>query len=66
MMNSDKPIEVPSDDRFGFAPYAEVIAKPLLAVKGPASFVIGIEGPWGFGKTSLLNLIQNSIESSRQ
>jgi predicted KAP-like P-loop ATPase len=65
VISSDRPIEQPADDRFGFAAYAEFVARPLLRMDGPNSLVVGIEGPWGYGKTSLLNLVQFTVEAAK-
>lgn len=49
------------DARLGFEAYAEAIAD---AIRGglPAQFTVGIYGPWGCGKTSLLNSILGNLE----
>jgi predicted KAP-like P-loop ATPase len=49
-----------SDPRLGFAEYAEALAD---AIRGgtPPQFTIGIYGPWGSGKSSLLNVIHREL-----
>jgi predicted KAP-like P-loop ATPase len=64
VISADRPIDDPAADRFDFAPYAESVARPLLAAMGPSSLVIGIEGPWGYGKTSLLNLVRCAVDAA--
>jgi hypothetical protein len=49
-----------SDPRLGFDAYATALAD---AIRGgsPAQFTIGIYGPWGSGKSSLLNAIAKKL-----
>lgn len=58
---TDAPINEPPEDRFSRAPFAERIARTIFAQRDPASLVIGIYGPWGDGKTSVLNLIEHEL-----
>lgn len=56
----DQPAEIP---RLGFEHYAHAIAG---AVQGgqPAQFTIGLYGPWGSGKSSLLQAVGRELETS--
>ncbi len=48
-------------DRLGFSAYAEAI-KDLIASQGTATpLTIAIDAPWGFGKTSLMRMIQERV-----
>ena len=58
---TDAPVGRPTEDRFSRAPFAERIARTILAQHDPASIVIGVYGPWGEGKTSVLNLIEHAL-----
>lgn len=51
------PVSREKDDRYGFTAVADGLAKSILALDGEEGTVIGIEGRWGAGKTSLLNLL---------
>lgn len=62
-IDSDSPLREAKRDRLGFAPVADYLARTLLAGGGAESFVLGVEGEWGSGKTSLVNLALKSIES---
>ncbi|HCB2308440.1 TPA: NTPase, partial [Escherichia coli] len=53
----DAAVEDVSEDRYGFSNIAENISRSILSLPQEASNVVGIEGAWGSGKTSLLNLI---------
>ncbi|QNQ22907.1 pilA-like protein (plasmid) [Kosakonia sp. SMBL-WEM22] len=53
----DAPISADDDDRYGFTAVADGLAESIHALEDDAGTVIGIEGRWGAGKTSLLNLL---------
>ena len=53
----DAPISADDDDRYGFTAVADGLAGSIHALEDDAGTVIGIEGRWGAGKTSLLNLL---------
>ena len=57
----DKPINSPKKDLFGFDPLAKAIADSILKMTAPEGTVIAINGPWGSGKSSLINLIRNHL-----
>ncbi len=59
---TDAPITEAPEDRFSRAPLAQRIARTIIAQRDPASLVVGIYGPWGDGKTSVLNLIERALE----
>lgn len=52
----DAAVESAADDRYGFRNIAENISRSILSLPLEAANVVGIEGAWGSGKTSLLNL----------
>lgn len=59
---SDDPITSSDDDKYGRTSTAEWIAE--LINRNPsedASIVYGIEGPWGSGKTSVINMIRDRL-----
>jgi hypothetical protein len=43
------------EDSLEVAPLAERLAKVLFAMKAPNGYVIGVNGVWGHGKSTLLN-----------
>lgn len=63
---ADTPISDPKLDRLGRAGFARSLASSILALKGQDSFVIGVCGPWGSGKSSVLNLLVSELEGSSQ
>ena len=59
---NDKPIERPGDDQFGFSSFAKAIAKSIVKNKKPEGTVIAIRGPWGSGKSSVINLVRHYVK----
>nr|BFF24996.1 hypothetical protein GCM10025732_29610 [Glycomyces mayteni] len=62
---SDSPITSRDKDDFGRASYAAHTAK--LIAKSHSwedSIVFGLTGPWGSGKSSMLNLIEEALEEA--
>ena len=60
--NSDQPKTAKEQDALGFYDSAESVAKIIGAGEYPDGFVIGIEGEWGSGKTTYINLIRESLK----
>lgn len=54
--HGDRPIQTEAEDRFGFAALAARIAEALTTQAADKGFVLGLEGKWGSGKSSLLAL----------
>jgi len=63
---SDEPITSKHQDRFGRAPYAARIAETIARRLDPSSIVIGLFGPWGDGKTSVLKMMEESLDQHGQ
>ncbi|WP_448310234.1 P-loop NTPase fold protein [Pantoea sp. PGP6] len=59
---NDRPVKEGQDDRYGFEPLAAGLARRILALNRT---VIGIEGRWGAGKTSLLNLLMEHLSERK-
>lgn len=57
----DAAVEDVPEDRYGFSNIAENISRSILSLPQDASNIVGIEGAWGSGKTSLLNLILKNL-----
>lgn len=60
-IDSDRAVKNDEDDQYDFVGIASSLAPAILdAVKGEG-LVIGLEGQWGSGKTSLLNFVQKEL-----
>ena len=57
MLQSDKPITKHEEDEFNYKKKKKMVAKALNVRNDRDSFVIGINGSWGSGKTSFMNLV---------
>ncbi|RSM76474.1 hypothetical protein DL991_25020 [Amycolatopsis sp. WAC 01375] len=58
---SDHPID-PDEDMFEHRVIAERMAGFLLDARAVTPFTIGIQGGWGVGKSSLMQLLRHAIE----
>src|SRR5438874_829101 len=66
MLTNDTPIATPEDDRFGIDPFAQALARAISDMPAPNGAVIAVNGPWGTGKSSAINLVLYiSINSSK-
>lgn len=61
-MRPDSPISTRADDAFGFSGTAEKIAKGIATSATDTSLIRGVFGPWGSGKSSLINLTIRELE----
>lgn len=61
--HDDRPITEHDEDCLGYTQPAKHIAKAILNLSSPEGFVLGLEGEWGSGKTSFVNLIIESLQS---
>ena len=59
---SDKPAT--DELNFNFNKYAKHIVDFIICEKIPSTFSIGINGEWGDGKTTLLNMIKTLLEKN--
>ncbi len=55
--DGDRPIDNPDADELGFGIIAERLATSVRSSGAKDGLVIGIEGQWGSGKSSILNLL---------
>lgn len=62
MILPDYPIENKEQDQLKRFPLATKVASMISAFSGKESFVIGVEGKWGSGKTSFINLVLGQLD----
>jgi hypothetical protein len=58
---SDQPILSHAQDRFNRSAFASRIADTIATRIDPSSIVLGLFGPWGDGKTSVLEMMQETL-----
>jgi len=58
----DQPVDGKHQpDKLAFHTYVEALERQVLCRDSVAPFVVGIYGPWGTGKTSLLNMLARCL-----
>ncbi len=60
----DDPLSKQEEDRLDHASTVGRLTEILLNEQHPKSITIGLVGPWGNGKSSVMQMIKSSIESS--
>ncbi len=66
MQNLDILIKDDNNDKLNFKPFAKKVAKGILNYKQSETLILSIEGKWGSGKTSLINLIENELKKENK
>jgi predicted KAP-like P-loop ATPase len=62
LLLADVPIQRDAQDRLGRASFAASLAQSILKMAGEESFVFALCGPWGSGKSSVLELVLRHFE----
>lgn len=63
-LHNDRPITEPTADRFGIDPFARALAQSIRKMAAPEGTVIALNGPWGSGKSSAVNLILHHLKDA--
>jgi len=61
----DEPINSPEQDKLNRIQFAEHLADVLFEHEGSKCLVVAINGEWGCGKSSILNLIEGYLAKKR-
>lgn len=61
-LSNDLPISEPDDDRFGLNPFAKALAQSISGMEAPQGAVLAINGAWGAGKSSAINLVRHHLK----
>lgn len=64
MILPDYPIEKKEQDQLKRFPLSTKVAELISSFSGKESFVIGVEGKWGSGKTSFINLVLGQLNEN--
>lgn len=62
----DRAVSAPEEDLYGFTYIATELARAIQGIGREGSAVVGIEGAWGTGKTSLLNLLRTALDEQKE
>jgi hypothetical protein len=63
MFLTDDPIQKIEDDELGRNKFVEELAQSILSREITENLVISLDGPWGSGKSSVLNLLEARIKT---
>lgn len=66
VLDSDRALENEAKDRFGFVGMAKRLAPSIADASKSDGMVIGLEGRWGSGKTSLLNFLRAELVAAQR
>lgn len=66
MFNPEQPIQSSAQDLLYRHHFAKALSQSIISYSFNESIVVGLYGPWGSGKTSLINLITEETEISNQ
>jgi len=61
MYNADRSLTDPSKDELGLAAVAQTVAERLIALQPEDGIVIGLQSPWGMGKSTFLNYLETAL-----
>ncbi|MBF0547522.1 MAG: hypothetical protein HQM08_23985 [Candidatus Riflebacteria bacterium] len=61
---TDRPIDKKTDEVLGISEYVDALAKFVSECQTPIT--ISIQGDWGTGKTSMMNLIKENLEKEHK
>ncbi len=62
---NDSPIERREEDLYGVTSFSEALAKSILNIKYPIGTTIALNGAWGSGKSSTVNLIRAELSEAK-
>jgi predicted KAP-like P-loop ATPase len=62
----DLPIKAPEQDKFGIDGFVASLSRSLRGMKSPKGVVIALNGPWGSGKSSAINLLKHHLKDQAE
>ncbi|WP_172977351.1 KAP family P-loop NTPase fold protein [Halosegnis longus] len=63
-LREDKPLEAVDRDRLGYAGFAKNLAETITARTPTSGYTIGVYGPWGSGKSTILNFVEQELSAT--
>lgn len=64
MYHPDRALTDRAEDELGLAAVADTVADKILAFQPADGLVIGLQSPWGMGKSSFLNFLCDTLKAS--
>jgi predicted KAP-like P-loop ATPase len=61
--SSDNPLVDPANDMLGYMPFSRLLAQSISRISPKQGIVIAINGPWGSGKSTILNFVLYYLEN---
>ena len=61
-LSADRPSTDPEGDLFGHAPFARNLADSICRYPGGDGLVLALYGPWGSGKSTVLNYVKHYLD----
>jgi predicted KAP-like P-loop ATPase len=58
---ADNPISEPAEDLLSRVGLAQDLATQIRSLDASDGYVLAVMGPWGSGKTSLVNLVKHEL-----
>lgn len=65
-LSPDRPLNHPDEDILGYDRFAENLAISLRKMTPLEGMVVAIHGPWGSGKSSVLNFVRHYLEEETE
>ena len=60
-LQGDRPIKSETEDVLGFSSFADALARSLTEMAPDDGLVVSVEGEWGSGKTSAIELTHRRV-----
>ena len=61
----DAPKREPEEDRLGYKEFSRRLALALAGIRAPNGYVVGVQAPWGAGKSTVLNFTKAFLAEAR-
>ncbi len=62
LLSPDLPLEDPADDRLGYVRFSRLISNAVASMMPIDGLVVGLHGPRGAGRTSVVNFVRRLLE----
>lgn len=62
----DTALREPEQDRLGRAEFARFLASAIIRMDAEEGFVFALNGPWGSGKTTIINFVLHFLAAEQQ